>query len=164
MTFVHDDLPVVLHAGIDHALARKRLEKRHVQPSRPSIRTSADASNLSFRNSQEFRETSNPLQLQLTAIDEYQRVDLPFGNHVGGDNRLAERRSRRQNTAVELLQFHGGRFLLQSKRAVERQLERNATKTFVLHDGVHPLRLQGPQGLLKATARQLEEAIAVQGP
>ena len=45
-----------------------------------------------------------------------------------------ERRSRRQNTAVELLQFHGGRFLLQSKRALERQFDQNAAKTFVLHD------------------------------
>ncbi len=92
MTLVNDQMAVLGHAVINHALPDETLNDGDVeQPGRPAS-AAANATNRLGGHAEERREPLDPLVEQLTPMDDHERAHAAPGDEPGGDYCLAKRR------------------------------------------------------------------------
>src|SRR4051794_36666579 len=90
MTLVNYNVAVARDEIVHHSVTVQTLNDRHVEkaPRSPASRTNlADFFN---RKAKEGGEPLTPLVEELTAVNEYQRIDLPRSNQPSRDNGLSE--------------------------------------------------------------------------
>jgi len=86
-------------------------------------------------------------------MHEHQRADAAPGNQPGGDDRLAERRRRRQHAGLVCKHRLSGRLLLGSEFAMECHVERGTGVTLVPDDRRYTQISQNPADLVEAPSR-----------
>ena len=97
VTFVDDEVAVVRHAVIDHALPHKTLNERDIERAGGSASAASDSTDGLRRQAKKRRQSFYPLIQQLPTMHENQRVDATPGNQPRGDHRLSEGGRCRQN-------------------------------------------------------------------
>jgi hypothetical protein len=114
MAFVDDELTVIGHAVVHHAFAYHALDHRYVdQPGRAAAAATDTADGLGGQTEKQ-REPLDPLIEELAAMHEHQRAHAACGDQPRANDRLAERRRRREHAGIVRQQSIRGCLLLRS--------------------------------------------------
>ena len=62
----------------------------------------ANLSDILREESQKIGQVCDPLIEKLSSMNQHQRIDFPFGNQVGGDDRFSKPGGRRENPGLRL--------------------------------------------------------------
>src|SRR5436190_22610788 len=104
VAFIDDEVPVPVDTIVDHSLLDQALNDGYVDNSGWRVSSTTDATNGFPRPAEECRQALDPLIEKLAPVHEHEGIHPAPGNERGSDDRLAERRGRRQYAGVVLRQ------------------------------------------------------------
>jgi hypothetical protein len=100
VAFVNDEMPIIADDVIDFSLASEVLDQGDVNLTCRLATTTADPADRVTRHICERCEPLDPLIHELTAVNEDQCIPSAFGHHPDGQDRLTERRRRREHAGI----------------------------------------------------------------
>src|ERR1700693_1090414 len=128
VAFVDDEMPIIADHIIDLSLANEALDQGDVNLPLRLATTAADHADLVRWHIRERCEPLYPLIHELTAANKNQCIPSAFGHHSDSQNRLAERRRRREHTGIMRQKSCDCGFLIGTQCAIEGKCDRRTGK------------------------------------
>src|ERR1700722_670734 len=135
MAFVYDDMPIVGDQIGDNTVMDQALHERDIDSPGRFLPPTVDDTDLVRGDVEKGLKARHPLVEKLTAMDKDQRAPAPCRDHAGGDNGLAERRGRREDSDFVPEKVCGRRVLFIRQVAQEPSLNWQARLTFIARLG-----------------------------